>query len=261
MLFTEVTMKRSIQGLAIVSALALLPGCGLVDWVKKLTSGGSSHGTGAAVISFGSKVVQSESEYRNRLRMLFESQQGVEAMVKGFPREQQLKLYEDLAEEYLTKLIIFEYATEKGWNKTKEYEEFAREAHKTLDYDLALEAFKKELMKEAADLVKNKTEDDFKKWYDEQRANAAKQGEERLKNFPAYEAVKAQIPEALKNTEFQQLCAARVSELRTKYNVTLNKEFFESLVSAPAQNAPQAEPSAADNVDMNVADQDGTDVA
>ena len=249
-------MNRGAHGLTAILILGMLPGCNPLAWMKEKVGGASAagSGSGAAVVTFGSRTVLTESEFKKQLDTIFNSQPGVEGMVKQLPREQQLKIYEDLSEERLIKLLIHEYVNEKGLNKTSEYKDNAREAHKTLDGDLDLYAFQQELLKEARERVKKMNDEEISKYYTEHRNEPAFQREPFMKKdskeFAAVDAVRPQLVGMLEGVEFQKLCNERVTELRTRLDAKVNKDFLAKLV--PADRAGQSAMSM-DSADAGVA--------
>lgn len=243
-------MKKRVSYLcATTAALGLLPAC---DWFAKPTGRSSDMvGSGEALICFGSKTVMSVDDFRKKLKMLQESQPGIENILAGMPEQEQLKVYAQFAESCASDQIIREYIKEKGLDQTAEYKALEKQVHEAVDGNLRMNEFQKELAREVTAAVDAMSDADLRAYYEAHRDKDPMfkrepfmmRGSKDDKGAPKYaEFDAAGVREALKQVmqqvKFGELFQAKMEELKSKYGARIEMRCLQEFV---VKQAPQAQ--------------------
>lgn len=157
------TMRSFLSVLLLISALVCLPGCW--SWVKNKISCPAC--LGEPVITFDHKSRLSSGDLDKKLAMIYQSRPGIQEMIAQMPEEEQLKIYKQIVDGILAEQLIREYAQQKGLTGTKEYKENAKQAYEELDCNLAVRAFQEEMNKEIQQMLSKVSEDEARKFYNE----------------------------------------------------------------------------------------------
>ena len=139
------------------SALAMLPGCSALDWLKsKMSCKSCAAGTvkpNEPVITFGGKPVVSVEEFKNKLQAIYAARPGIESIIAQMPEEEQLKIYKQLADGIVAEQLILEYVKRKGLEKTPEFKEAVEQGQKQLYCDISVRAFQTQMAKEMQEMI------------------------------------------------------------------------------------------------------------
>ncbi len=139
------------------SALAMLPGCGVVDWFKSKMSC-KSCASGAVkpnepVITFSGKSVVTAEEFKNKLQAIYAARPGIESIIAQMSDEEQLKIYKQLADGIVAEQLILEYVKRQGLEKAPEYKEAVEQGQKQVVCDVSVRAFQTQMAKEMQEMV------------------------------------------------------------------------------------------------------------
>jgi len=237
------------------SLLVTLAGCKFGSSNTSSKPGSSSDTQGEAFICFNNKCVLSFEGFRNRLKMLQETQPGIESLLGSMPEADQLRVYSQIAEGCVAEKLVIEYVTEQGLNTTEKFKEYAQQAHEALDTRLYMQAFEEEVRKEVSAVVDKMTNADLRAYYEANREKSQMfQGEHFLKRrgkdekatsgkkeYAPFEEVIEMVKEAAKQEKLNELVLAKLEDLKKRHGARIEGACLQRLVvKKGGAHAPQA---------------------
>jgi hypothetical protein len=249
-------MKIKSQFLSVallVASLAVLPGC---DSFKSCSSC-STHtnaGSGEVVITLGGSPLIKSENFEKKLAMIYQARQGIEAFIANMPEEEQLKVYEQIANGLVAEQLILDYVKKNKLDQAADYRELADQAHRQLEVDLALRAFQNALVKEVQDKI---TDEEAAKFYadhrekmpifqqapflinaEEMKAKGAKAGTKA--QYAPFEMVRELVKQVIVNDRVPALSEEKMDLLKKDNAVTINTEYLKKFVVKKEAAADQA---------------------
>lgn len=185
LLTKDYTMQNKFMSVALlVTCIAFLPGCKIADWIKErfgctncVTSMGSSDVAGGSltgptdknisqevIVTIGGKPSVTADDFHKSLQLLMQTQQALQQVLPFMAEDQQLQLFQQIAENLAAERVAAEWVHRQGLDKTPEYQETARMVHDAVDRDLAARTFQAELVKKI-----DITDAQAKKYYEENK--------------------------------------------------------------------------------------------
>lgn len=247
----------------LAAALVVLPGC---EWGGKSCSSCTTMdaGKGETVITLAGKPLIKSEGFEKKLAMIYQARQGIEGFIANMPEEEQLKVYEQIANGLVAEQLILDYVKKNKLDQAADYRELADQAHRQLEVDLALRAFQNALVKEVQDKI---TDEEAKSFYEAHHAtmpifqqapflmNAeevkAKAGKAAAKGqYAPFEMVRDLVKQVMVNDRVPALSEEKMELLKKDNAVTINSEFLKKFVvkkeasAVPAVVAPAAAPKA-----------------
>ncbi len=247
----------------VATALLTVPGCqwfGTSDTTKK-NSTTVSETQGEPFIRFNDKTVLSFEGFKNKLKLLQETQPGIESLLQSMPEGEQLRVYSQLAEGCVAEKLVIEYVNEKGLAKTAEFKDLAQQAHEALDTRLFMQAFETEMRKQISDAVAAMSNNDLRNFYESNREkNPMFQGEPFVKRgakddktsgkkeYAPFDTVIDMVKEVVKQEKLNELVQNTLEELKKRHGATIESTCLQRLVvkktgnePAPSMNADETE--------------------
>jgi hypothetical protein len=238
-------MSYTMRRYAVVAvALATLPGCWLTDMMKEKKSESTDANNKVAVISFGGKTVVNGAEFDKQLQMLFAANPQVQQYVAHMPEDAQVQLYNQVTDSLVTQKVAVAYVKEKGLDQTADYQERSRDAHRSIDDQLAVKAFEDVIVKQATEQVEKLSDQELEAFYLEKREkdpmfqckpflkNEAKPGEK--KEYAPFADVREMVRRAMMQERLNNAYLQQIDELKKKYDVKVNSDYARKFVMKQA---------------------------
>lgn len=244
-------MKQHVMRIGgLLSILLLLAGCW---WGGSKESGSCpscpSSTTGEPLICFGTKVVLTFEDFKKKIKMLQEAQPGIEQIIASMPEKEQFNIFVRFSEGCVAEALGKEYVKDKGLANTPEFIEMSRQAHEALDGQLYMQAFQNDLLKELDATVDKMTDAELRSYYEQNRdknqvfhREPFRDPKGASKEFAAFDKVRDQVKQAVKQAKMQEFFETKLEELKQKYGVKIEEACFHKLVvkkeAEPAQDMP-----------------------
>jgi len=248
--------NSAFKSLLTVSALlTFLPACKLTDLFKgKEDSSESTGSNGVAVISFGNKVVVTGGEFDKQLKMLFAANPQVEQYVTQLPESAQEQLYNQVTDSLVTQKLAIAFVKDKALDQTPDYKERARDAHRSIDDQLAVKALEEVIVKQATEQAEKISDQELEKFYnDNKEKNSAFHCRPFLKNDPKQGDTKefapfADVRDMVRRLAFQERLNEaylnQIQELKKQYDVKVNGDYTRKFIIKQQPAAVQADEEA-----------------
>lgn len=240
------------------TALVTLPGCALLDWFRG--QGSNSVGTGTAVITFDGKPMLTSDQFDKKLEMIYQARQGLDRLIAQMPPEQQLEVYEQLAEGLVAEQLILDYVKRQKLDQNPEYKDVAAQAHRQLDVDLAVRGFQMEMAREMQELSGKITDEEAQKFYDDNKERLFKRapfllngeegkakgaadktkaaGEKKKSVFAKFEDVRDLVKQVMMQERMPAIYAEKMAALKQQRNVVINKDYFKKYITLKEEANP-----------------------
>lgn len=254
----------------VATALLTVPGC---QWFgksnpEKAADSTASDTQGEPFIRFNDKTVLSFEGFKNKLKLLQETQPGIEALLQSMPEGEQLRVYSQLAEGCQAEKLVIEHVKEKGLANTAEFKELAQQAHEALDTRLFMQAFETEMRKTVSDSVNTMSNNDLRTFYESNRdKNPMFQGEPFVKRpgkdektptkkeYAPFDTVIDMVKEVIKQEKLNELVQSTLEDLKKRHGASIEAACLQRLVVKkssndntpvlPADESDEAEPTPA----------------
>jgi hypothetical protein len=230
----------------LVAALAALPGCSLIDWVKTKTCSDCA-GHGEAVIKVNGRALLDCDQFAEKLDTIYQSRQGIQEIIAQMPEDKQLEVFDQIAEGLVAERLIADDVKERNLvNKA-----MAEQAHKQLDVDLAIRAFQEDLTAEIQGLM-NKIEDaEAISFYESNRSKmpvfqqppflvnsaqvkASADSKDKTKKvapqYAEFDKVRELVKQVMMQDRMPAIYTEKMNALKAKHKVEVNKECFKKFV-------------------------------
>ena len=130
----------------LISSLVVLPACKPLEWIKDKL--GSQKPKEEVVVSFNNKPIVTGAEFEKNIQLLMQAQPAFQQMLPLMNAEQQVQIYNQIAETMAAERMMTEWVKKAGLDKNAEYKANAQQIHEAVDRDLAVRAFQNELVKQ-----------------------------------------------------------------------------------------------------------------
>lgn len=242
--------------LSVGALLTLLPACRLPDMFKgKEGMSEAKSDNSATVISFGNKVVVTGNDFDKQLKMLFAANPQIEQYVTQLPESAQEQLYGQVTDSLVTQKLAIEFVKDKGLDQTPDYKERARDAHRSIDDQLAVKALEEVIVKQATEQAEKLSDQDLEKFYNDNKEknsmfhcqpflkNDPKRGDT-TKDFAPFAEVRDMVRRLAFQERLNEVYLNEIQELKKKYDVKVNTDYTRKFIIKQQPAAVQAEEDA-----------------
>ncbi len=238
----------------LVSMLAVLPGCSVIDWMKSKTcSDCGAHGE--AAITLNGKTMLSCEQFSEKLNTIYDSRQGIREIIAQMPEEKQLEVFDQIAEGLIAERLIADDVKDRNLVDKK----MAEQAHKQLDTDLAIRAFQENLTGEIQGMITKIEDAQAAEFYAANRAkmpvfqqppfllNAAqikasadskdKTGKKVQPEYAAFDKIRDLVKQVMMQDRMPAIYTEKMNALKEQHHVVVNKDCFKTFVISNASAA------------------------
>lgn len=239
----------------LVSTLAVLPGCSVIDWMKSKVSCSDCGGHGEAAITLNGKSMLSCEQFGEKLNTIYQSRQGIQEIIAQMPEDKQLEVFDQIAEGLVAERLIADDVKERNLVDKA----MAEQAHKQLDTDLAVRAFQEDLTTEIQSMMSKIEDAEAGSFYTSNREkmpvfqqppfllNAAqvkasaenkdKTAKKVAASYAEFDKVRDLVKQVMMQDRMPAIYTEKMNALKQKHNVEVNKECFKKFVIGNSSSA------------------------
>jgi len=241
----------------LVSAIAVLPGCSVIDWVKSKTcTGCASHShSNEAVITLNGKAMLSCDEFSEKLNTIYQSRQGIQEIIAQMPEDKQLEVFDQIAEGLVAERLIADDVKDRNLVDRA----MAEQAHKQLDTDLAIRAFQESLTAEIQGMMNQIDDAEAIAFYEANRSkmpvfqqppfllNAAqvkasaeskdKTAKKVAPQYAEFDKIRDFVKQVMMQDRMPAIYTEKMNALKQKHNVVVNKDCFKKFIVSNSTTA------------------------